>query len=89
MAAAALLADAVGGPFGLAPWIQDGTPGHYDDVNVATGMVAAKLRISVENASLRLCAHAFSQDQSLLDVARAIVQRGSPRQARRCRCQPT
>jgi hypothetical protein len=58
-----------------APWAREGAPGHYDDVNVATGMLAADLRISIEDAFLRLRAHAFSHNQPLLDVARAVLER--------------
>ena len=59
----------------VAPWARNGAPGHYDDVNVATGMVAAELRISLEDAFLRLRGHAFSQGRPLLDVARAVLER--------------
>jgi hypothetical protein len=56
----------------------DGSPtsaGHYEDVNVATGMVAAELRISVADASLRLRAHTFSTGTPLLEVANAVLTR--------------
>jgi hypothetical protein len=59
----------------VAPWAREGSPGHYDDVNVATGMLAAELRISIEDAFLRLRAHAFSHNQPLLEVARAVLER--------------
>jgi hypothetical protein len=71
----ALLADASDGATEVAPWAREGSPGHYDDVNVATGMLAAELRISVQDAFLRLRAHAFSHDQPLLDVARRVLGR--------------
>ncbi len=48
-------------------------PDDYDDVNVAAGVLAAELHVEVAEALLRLRAHAFSQDASLLDVARAVV----------------
>jgi hypothetical protein len=56
--------------------------GFYDDVNVATGMLATELRVSLEDALLRLRAHAFSHRRPLTEVARAVVLRrlklGSP-----------
>lgn len=54
---------------------REDAPGHYDDVNVATGLLAAELRIGLDDAFLRLRAHAFSNGRSLLDVARAVVAR--------------
>jgi hypothetical protein len=58
-----------------AAWARADAPGHYDDVNVATGMLAAQMNVSVEDAFLRLRAHAFSQDKPLFEVARAVLQR--------------
>lgn len=75
LATSALLADTNEASAEMAPWAQDGAPGHYDDVNVATGMLAVELRIGLEDAFLRLRAHAFSHDQPLLDVARAVLGR--------------
>jgi hypothetical protein len=49
--------------------------GHYDEVNVATGTLAVQLQLSVQDASARLRAHAFSQRQPLDEVARAIIAR--------------
>ena len=75
LATAALLDDAGDGVTGVAPWARAGARGYYDDVNVATGMLAAELRISLEDAFLRLRAHAFSHSTSLLDVSRAVLTR--------------
>jgi hypothetical protein len=75
LATTALLADAGNEGGGVAPWAREDATGHYDDVNVATGMLAAELRISIEDALLRLRAHAFSQNQPLLEVARAVLER--------------
>ncbi|MET0132645.1 MAG: ANTAR domain-containing protein [Kibdelosporangium sp.] len=58
-----------------AAWARADAPGHYDDVNVATGMLAAQLHVSVEDAFLRLRAHAFSHDIPVFEVARAVLQR--------------
>ncbi len=41
----------------------------------ASGMVAIQLRISAEEALLRMRAHAFSHDQSVAEVASLIVAR--------------
>jgi GAF domain/ANTAR domain len=75
LATTALLADTSDAATELAPWAREGARGHYEDVNVATGMLAAELRISIEDAFLRLRAHAFSNGQPLLDVARAVLGR--------------
>lgn len=50
-------------------------PGSYQDVNVATGMVAAQLRISLNDAFARLRGHAFAQNRSVLQVARDVLAR--------------
>lgn len=71
----ALLTDAGNGSVEMAPWAREDAPGHYDDVNVASGMLAAELRVSIEDAFMRLRAHAFSHGQSLLDVAGAVLRR--------------
>ncbi|MEV6905110.1 ANTAR domain-containing protein [Amycolatopsis sp. NPDC051372] len=47
----------------------------YQDVNVATGMLAAQLQISLDDAFVRLRAHAFGQNRSVLDVARDVLER--------------
>jgi len=49
--------------------------GFYDEVNVTTGMVATQLRISLEDALLRLRAYAFSHHLPLTEVSRAVVDR--------------
>jgi hypothetical protein len=76
LATTALLTDMA--PQGTAPWAREDAPGHYDDVNVATGMLAAQLLINVDDAFLRLRAHAFSTGQAVLDVARAVLTRRLP-----------
>jgi hypothetical protein len=50
----------------------------YQDVNMATGMLAAQLRISLEDAFARLRAHAFSSGRSVLEVARDLLERRIP-----------
>jgi hypothetical protein len=50
----------------------------YQDVNMATGMLAVLLRISLEEAFLRLRAHAFAGGRSILDVAGDVLARRLP-----------
>ncbi|MDP2293531.1 MAG: GAF and ANTAR domain-containing protein [Actinomycetota bacterium] len=45
------------------------------EIYQASGMVAIQLRISAEEALLRMRAHAFSHDQSVAEVASLIVAR--------------
>jgi hypothetical protein len=47
----------------------------FRDVNVATGMLAAQLRISLDDAFIRLRAHAFGQGRSVLAVSRDVLER--------------
>lgn len=78
LATTALLADAGGAEAGgaeAAPWAREDHPGHYDEVNIATGMLAGRLQISLEDALLRLRAHAFSHHLPLTEVAQAVLQR--------------
>jgi hypothetical protein len=75
LATTALLTDVGNAQVAAAPWARSEAPGHYDDVNMATGMLAAELRISLDEAFTRIRAHAFSNDLPLLDVARAVLAR--------------
>jgi hypothetical protein len=47
----------------------------YQDVNIATGMLAAQLRISLDDAFVRLRAHAYTDNRSLQQVARDVLER--------------
>jgi hypothetical protein len=47
----------------------------FRDVNVATGMLAAQLRIGLDDAFIRLRAHAFGEGRSVLAVARDVLER--------------
>jgi hypothetical protein len=47
----------------------------FQDVNVATGMLAAQLKIGLDDAFTRLRAHAFGQGRSVLEVARDVLER--------------
>ncbi|GAB3733988.1 ANTAR domain-containing protein [Amycolatopsis oliviviridis] len=75
IATSALVSDAssVNGP--IAPWARMEAEGHYDDVNIATGMLAAELGISLGEALLRLRAHAFSHRIPITEVARMVMNR--------------
>lgn len=75
LALTALLTDSQQWTVDPASLVADSPQGHYDDVNVATGMLAAQLSVSLDEAFLRLRAHAFSQNRSVLDVARDILHR--------------
>jgi GAF domain-containing protein len=75
LAVTALLSDARTGDDPVALWARHDVPGFYEDVNVATGMLATQLRISLEDAMLRLRAHAFSHHLPLTEVARAVLNR--------------
>lgn len=48
---------------------------HRAEIDQATGMVSWQLRVPIAEAFVRLRAHAYAQDQRLLDVARDIVAR--------------
>lgn len=50
----------------------------YQDVNIATGMLAAQLRISLDEAFARLRAHAFATERSVLAVSRDVLARELP-----------
>ena len=48
-------------------------PSHYEDVNVATGILAARLGVDVDEAFVLLRAHAFGSGSTLFDVAHAVL----------------
>jgi hypothetical protein len=47
----------------------------YQDVNVATGMLATQLRIGLNDAFARLRAHAFASGRPVVEVARDVLAR--------------
>jgi hypothetical protein len=53
----------------------DGGSAIISVVHQATGMVAAQLDCGIEEALVRLRAHAFATSQSLIDASKSIVQR--------------
>lgn len=52
-----------------------GQPAYWAQVHQATGMIAAQLDVSLDDAFVRLRAHAFSESRQLDDVANDVVQR--------------
>ncbi len=50
------------------------TTGHRD-INVATGMIAGRLGITIDEAFVRLRATAFAAEQPLADIARDVMDR--------------
>jgi ANTAR domain/GAF domain len=62
------LEDAAGGPL-------DAREGYRAEIDQATGMVSVQLSVGVEEAFIRLRAHAYAQDRRLTDVARDVVAR--------------
>jgi hypothetical protein len=54
-------------------WLRSATS--YQDVNVATGMLAAQLGVGLGDAFARLRAHAFAADRSVVEVAQDVLAR--------------
>ena len=52
-----------------------GEPPHWAEIHQATGMVSVQLGISLEEAFVRLRAHAFAQNLRLRDVASHVVNK--------------
>jgi hypothetical protein len=50
-------------------------PAHWAEVHQATGMVSVQVGVSMDEAFVRLRAHAFGDGRSLRDVARDVVSR--------------
>ncbi len=53
----------------------DGMPLSRAEVHQATGMLSAQMGVSMDEALVRLRAHAFAHDQPVVEVARDIVAR--------------
>ncbi|MFJ8957840.1 GAF and ANTAR domain-containing protein [Lentzea sp. NPDC102401] len=53
----------------------DGMPLSRAEVHQATGILSVQMGVSMDEALVRLRAHAFAHDQSVVDVARDIVGR--------------
>ncbi|TWP48665.1 GAF and ANTAR domain-containing protein [Lentzea tibetensis] len=53
----------------------DGVPMSRGEIHQATGMVSVQLGVGVEEALVRLRAHAFANERPVIDVARDVVAR--------------
>lgn len=73
-----VLALQAGAPEGQVHQLLAGEPPHWAEVHQATGMISARLGVSVDEAFVRLRAHAFAEPRRLRDVV-----------ARRLRLEPS
>ncbi len=73
MATHVLLALQAGAPAGVLHEVLASEPSHWAEVHQATGMVSVQLGVSLDEAFVRLRAHAFSEGLPLRTVAREIV----------------
>jgi hypothetical protein len=64
-----------GAPAGELPGALAGEPHHWAEIHQATGMVSVQLGVSLDEAFVRLRAHAFAGDLSLRELAGQIVER--------------
>lgn len=55
----------------------DGLPLRRAEIHQATGMLSVQLGVSIEEALVRLRAHAFAQGRPVIEVARDVVARRS------------
>lgn len=53
----------------------DGLPLSHAEVHQATGMLSVQMGVSMDEALVRLRAHAFAHDQSVVEVSRDIIGR--------------
>jgi hypothetical protein len=70
-----VLAVQAGAPPDTVHTLLAGEPAHWAEVHQATGMVSVQLGVSMEEAFVRLRAHAFADGRPLRDVARDVVSR--------------
>jgi hypothetical protein len=70
-----VLAIQAGAPPDTVHALLAGEPAHWAEVHQATGMVSVQLEVSMDEAFVRLRAHAFADGRSLRDVARDVVAR--------------
>jgi hypothetical protein len=70
-----LLDEQTSTPGDPARWLGDGDSLGRAEVHQATGMVSVQLGVGVDQALLRLRAHAYAQELPILEVARAVVNR--------------
>jgi AmiR/NasT family two-component response regulator len=77
-----VLAVQAGAPPDTVHALLAGEPAHWAEVHQATGMVSVQLGVSMDEAFVRLRAHAFADGRSLRDVARDVVSRRLTLEAR-------
>jgi hypothetical protein len=70
-----VLALQAGAPEGEIHELLAGEPPHWAEVHQATGMISVQLGVTVDEAFVRLRAHAFGERRPLREVARDVVQR--------------
>lgn len=75
MATQVLLALQAGAPTDVLHEVLANEPSHWAEVHQATGMVSVQLGVSLDEAFVRLRAHAFAEGLPLRTVAREIVTR--------------
>lgn len=73
LATTALLKTTDTGEEGALDWVRP--IGSYQNINVATGMLAARLGIGLDDAFARLRGRAYAESRSLLDLASDVVER--------------
>jgi hypothetical protein len=70
-----VLAVQAGAPPDTVHELLAGEPAHWAEVHQATGMVSVQLGVSMDEAFVRLRAHAFGDGHSLREVASDVVSR--------------
>lgn len=78
IATEAVLTDVGTGDAVPAPWLRADVPGHYDQVNIASGLLAGELRITVDEARVRLRARAFLRGIPVNDIACSVLDQELP-----------
>ncbi len=75
VASQVVLALQAGAPDGEVHEVLAAEPAHWAEVHQAAGMVAAQLGVSIDEAFVRVRAHAFADSRALRDVAGDVVAR--------------
>ncbi len=75
LASQVVLAVQAGAPADRVHELLAGEPPHWAEVHQATGMVSVQLGVSMDEAFVRLRAHAFAQGRALREVSKDVVTR--------------
>ena len=75
VATQAVLGLQAGAPEGSVHELLAGQPPHWAEIHQATGMTSVQLGVGLDDAFVRLRAHAFASERTLRDVATAVVAR--------------